>query len=625
MKRSNQRGVGNGLGAFLFLLAVSLADPAVSEEVPPPEAYDFKLTVQTDKTEYDINDTIWLEVILANVYRGKIHDPELPDHEGLEVLGVASRTSFTFVYGRLMRTKIVTYELSPLRAGTIRIPSITYPIRGKTHVSEPFDIVVTGDPGKKEERKILLPVEYQLNTISLPASLNSDEVVSEEAPNPVRRKDVFLFMRTDKERAFTQEAVRLFVYFCRTMDLWGDIEMIPPPFVGFFSESVEIPQEMESSVQKIFDRRYFVTVQEWTLYPVRDGVYRIDPYRTQLQVDPIYQSFEISSNPVTVRVDPLPPGGRPENFSGLVGRFSMESEMDKFETQVGEPVQLIVRLAGSGNLHMVQSLHAPALEDLEVYESAFLEEGEFISSLSRRVKQFEYLLLPKLAEPITLSPFTLSYFDPVDRQYKFLETPPYRLTATPGEQRTVPAAPAVQPKKPIVQKGEEIVHIKPKLFHMESERISSREYLVYTFALVGTPALFLGFAWGFARYRRMVSDPAGHRKRKAGPCARKKLRGVDPILRKGDQKEFYIQLDRIVREYLADRCDTLPASIDREFFLRLYPLNDGELGRRLRGFLHLCEVARFAHTAIGREEMGTHLRQAVQIISDLETDFSRLR
>ena len=46
------------------------------------------------------------------------------------------------------------------------------------------------------------------------------------------------------------------------------------------------------------------------------------------------------SQPLTLKVRPLPTGGRPEHFSGAVGRYSMKVALDREEAAVNDAVAL---------------------------------------------------------------------------------------------------------------------------------------------------------------------------------------------------------------------------------------------------------------------------------------------
>lgn len=603
---------------LIFFLLLPFFD-AFAEEIPVPEAYNFRLAVQTDKSEYDIGESIFLEVTLENVYQGKIHDPELPELEGLEVVGVSSRTSFTFVYGRLMRTKHVTFELSPLRPGTHRIPPLSYTILGKTYTSEPFGFSVKGNPHEKKKSKPDLPPEYVLTDRNLPADLESDRIISREGPVPITNRDIFFFIRLDKEKAYVNEMVRVILFFCRAMDLWQGVEFQIPTFVGFLSEEVPLPDEIANSMQKLFNRRYFVTSREWAVYPVLPGRYQIDPFTVTLQVDPQFAKFNLTAQPPPLWVYPLPARGQPENFTGLVGSFDLDSQMDRTQTSVGDPVEFTVRVSGLGNLEALHSLNRPSLNGVEVYEFDRQKQILFSGEKRDNLKEFRFLLSPQTPDQFTVSPFSITYFDPSDQEYKQISTPAYRFSAVPGEVREIPVPPAFRAQKSIVQKRTDMVHIKPDQELLGSEDISPREYLWVTAALVGVPAAFFGFSTGLTRYRRYRGDVRLQKRRRAQKAAQERLREIKRLILSGDQKQFYVSLDRMFRDYLADHVGTAVSEEAEEIFIQdVFSSPNGETGKRLANLLRQCKVGRFAQTALSQEEMSQNYLQAVNLLSELE-------
>ena len=66
----------------------------------------------------------------------------------------------------------------------------------------------------------------------------------------------------------------------------------------------------------------------------------------------------VISKPVRIKVNPLP-GTKPDDFSGIAGRITLNSSLNKDTVNVNDAVNLKIVIAGNGNLKMAG---APELE-----------------------------------------------------------------------------------------------------------------------------------------------------------------------------------------------------------------------------------------------------------------------
>ncbi|MCB9673588.1 MAG: BatD family protein [Alphaproteobacteria bacterium] len=119
-------------------------------------------------------------------------------------------------------------------------------------------------------------------------------------------------------------------------------------------------------------------------------------------------------SPLTIR--PLPKG--PDDFSGLVGEFSIHSTLEKTEkVKVGESVGWTVTILGDG---VVDGFDLPELKDLkgvrvyrdESHTAGGLVEGEYIGR-----KTFSMVLVPTERGVIELPDLTVVVFSPKEGRY----------------------------------------------------------------------------------------------------------------------------------------------------------------------------------------------------------------
>jgi len=135
-----------------------------------------------------------------------------------------------------------------------------------------------------------------------------------------------------------------------------------------------------------------------------------DPFGTFGQME----RRKIVAEAINLEVKPLPPAGRPERFSGAVGKFQMSVEGNPKRVKVGDPITLKMQISGTGNFDRV---NAPTLVDPNGWHPYEPSGGEFKANdelSTSGTKTFEMAVVPE--EKKTQMPqVRFSYFDPTSR------------------------------------------------------------------------------------------------------------------------------------------------------------------------------------------------------------------
>jgi hypothetical protein len=139
-----------------------------------------------------------------------------------------------------------------------------------------------------------------------------------------------------------------------------------------------------------------------------------------------------STPAIDVEVRPLPEVGRPASFSGLVGQFELDIEIDRDAVELGESVTLHITIQGNGSLDSLSLPQPPAGHGYRVYD----EPTESDSSLQfdrfiARAK-VERTLVPEATGELTIDPIEIAIFDPTTERYEWLRSEELTLTVLPG-------------------------------------------------------------------------------------------------------------------------------------------------------------------------------------------------
>ena len=138
----------------------------------------------------------------------------------------------------------------------------------------------------------------------------------------------------------------------------------------------------------------------------------------------------IVSNPVEVEVLPLPVAGRPQSFTGLVGRLNVSASIDRSSVETNDAVTLELIVEGEGNL---RGLAAPIIDfpgDFEVFPPEVTETIDRAGSRIRGSRAYTYVLIPRSPGEKSIPPVEMSYFDAESGLYATSASEPLRLEVT---------------------------------------------------------------------------------------------------------------------------------------------------------------------------------------------------
>ncbi|MBV9877412.1 MAG: BatD family protein, partial [Verrucomicrobia bacterium] len=134
------------------------------------------------------------------------------------------------------------------------------------------------------------------------------------------------------------------------------------------------------------------------------------------------KDVKVETNSGSIEIKPLPEAGRPADFSGGVGQFTLETSVKPERSKVGDPVIFQVQIKGLGNFDRVQAPHLDQMPAWNIHPPATDLTPLDEVGLSA-IKAFAYVLIPQA--PVTQTPgVTLSYFDPAAEKYVTLRAEP---------------------------------------------------------------------------------------------------------------------------------------------------------------------------------------------------------
>lgn len=354
------------------------------------------------------------------------------------------------------------------------------------------------------------------------------------------------------------------------------------------------------ATQVIDGRRYEVLRFRGAGVPVQTGTRPFGPATLNLNLVQQQRNFffaqrqavELRSEAIDLEVVPLPAQGRPDDFAGAVGRFSLEVTASPTTVDAGDPVTVRIIVRGDGNF---ANLTPPAFAEsvgLRVYAPQLVESGE------AGLRVYEQVVIPEGAQVDALPGLRLAYFDPDAERYAVAQTAPIPLHVRDSD-RASGVAEALGAPGAVVRAdsrhaplGRDIVYIKDEpgqLIH-ERERRSRWWWLL---AWQPVPILFYIVVVLYDRHRRRLSsDERYARSTRAGRAVRRRFAEAESALAAGDSERFFDELEGGLREYLSARLGIPRGAVEVER-LRMAGVGEAEAAS-IAAIFAACEQVRFA-------------------------------
>ncbi|WP_224488441.1 BatD family protein [Robertkochia flava] len=566
------------------------------------DAVEFNASVS--KSKLGINERLRIDFTMNQ--DGDNFTP--PDFDGFRVImGPNQSVSHQWINGKKSFSKSYSYVLSPLKKGKFNIRQATVEIDGNTYKTLPVAVEVT-------------------EAVSDPNAPPSANDVAEEK--------LHLVAEVSDSNPYLNEAISVEykLYISPDINIYDFIPVDNPTYNNFWSQNIEVKRlKAENGLYQGKQYRY-VVLKQVVLYPQRSGKLEIEPLTLEVKVEVptnrrnifgerVYTQthVKVATDKRTIRVKPLPEEGKPENFSGAVGKFDFDVILSKSDLRANESLTAKITVNGEGNLKLFELPSLTLPSSLEVYEPEFSESIRTrLSGMKGRVTE-SYTIVPQYRGKYPVPEVEFSYFDPETEEYKVLKSASTMINVFDGPSSGSDPNTDVNSgvvKQPVAMVGDQFRFLKlnanlvPKA---QKEFLGTlRFYLLYFGPLLLIPlAIIIG-----KRKRERALDVEGNRVRKANRLARKYLSEARKNLDDGDR--FYEALERALHNYLKAKLHLVTSDMSKER-IRVLLEEHGAGEEEIKGFVALlssCELARYTPVTAGG--MKVDYDKAAEVIAVLD-------
>ena len=577
--------------------------------------------------------------VAYTVNTNKVNDFRAPSFDDFDVLIGPSRSvqSYSsFVNGKASHVNNLTYTyiLMPTKEGNFTFPAATVTVKGKPYTSNKLTIKV-------------IPEDAQAGAGS-GAQPQRGSTGGSNAQN-IKSSDLFLVGNLSRSNVSEQEAVVLtYKLYVASLSLSGIRPSKMPDFSGFHSQELELTDSDRWDLEHYKGRNYRTAMlQQVVLFPQRSGKLVIEPAEYEVGVeqpldvsDPFdaffnaRRSVEVSkkvvSPQITVNVEQLP-AGKPLDFSGGVGNFSLSSDITGQSVKANEALTIKLVLSGTGNTKLISNPEVDFPSDFEVYDPKVDDQFRLTSKGLSGNRVIEYLAIPRHEGNFKIPPIKFSYFDTNSKSYKTLESKEFNIAVAKGSGTGSGGEPggvvsSFTNKEDLKILGEDIRFIKlnEAKLHPRDEFIHGS--LTYKLLYIISLVLFIVLIALNAKRAKENSNIALVRTRRANKVARSRMRNADKLLKEGQKELFYDEVLRALWGYISDKL-TIPISKLSKDNIEEELIKTGveqELIDEFIDTLNTCEFAKFA-PGEDSQAMDKVFSQATQLVEKMEDSIKSVK
>jgi hypothetical protein len=529
-----------------------------------------------------------------------------PSFEGFRVVaGPSQQVSQSWINGRSSFNKTYSYYLLPTQRGSLTIRQASIEINGQIYKTTPLKITVTA-------------------AVEQPRDPNDIQVDSGNM--------LHLVADVSKTNPYINEPITVVykLYFSYNIGITNWRELDKPKYNDFWSQNIDIKQLQVEEGMFNGEKYRYVVLRKTVLYPQKSGRLEIEPLALDIDVEvpsnrrtifgqiiPVEDNKRVSAGAKSINVKPLPEAGKPDDFSGAVGKFNFTATPSRTNLKNGESLELTVSVSGSGNMKLFNLPKPVVPAALEMYDPVHKENvNTSLSGMSGRITD-SYTIIPQFKGKYPIQPMKFSYFDIGSGHYKTITSPEIMVNVLDGPMATGSAvATNNEPAKMKITGNEQFKFIKLKT---NLEPVSQKDFFGTTkyYTLLALPFLCIPALVLFRRKKEAIdNDVAGNKIRMSNKLAKKYLSDARSNLQ--NKEQFYISLEKSMHNFLKAKLNIETSEMSKDK-IREILLSRNANPETVNGFIGLaenCEFARYAPSS--SVAIQQDYDRAVTVLSDLE-------
>ena len=356
---------------------------------------------ELSQTRTGLGERVTLTVSITNAGSG-ISIDNMPKVNGLDIAFSGTRRNFSYINGKSSTSLSMLFSVTPQRKGSFTIPAIKFRDGNRYYESSPIMLTVAEGSIVQSQK----PSGTNAVIIDSLCELSAKDVFVGE---PVLLRYYVLTDGSSLSEAQIEKMPEAAGFMIKILD-----EKIPAttqadgPVKNYLHTAVCIPAE--SGNTSIGGGSSVIEIRSGN----RFGFDR----QVRLQFDKL-----------NVNIKALPTAGKPADFSGNVGNFTMNTDIDDGKMNAFEEKHVKITIIGYGNVFTAaKPVFVSSSDDVRV----IVNEGEakFMTNMGKDIKGeivFSAMLIPEKPGSIEAGLFKFNYYDPAKATYITLQSNPVKL------------------------------------------------------------------------------------------------------------------------------------------------------------------------------------------------------
>ena len=561
---------------------------------------------KVSKTTLGLNERLRIDFVM-NMDGDNFNQPSF---EGFRIIaGPSQQVSQSWINGKSSFEKTYSYYLLPQQKGNLIIRQATIEYNGQIYKTNPIKINVTA-------------------AVEQPKDPNDTQISADD--------NIYLVADISKTNPYINEPITVVykLYFSYNIGITNWRELDKPKYNDFWSQNIDIKQLVGEEGMFKGEKYRYVVLRKTVLYPQKSGKLVIEPLSLDIDVQlPTNRrdmfgrvvvtngNKRVSAGAKTIAVKALPEAGKPEDFSGAVGKFDFKVTPSKTNLKSGESLDLVVSVAGSGNMKLFNLPKPVVPNSLEMYDPVHNEKvNTTLAGMSGKISD-SYAIIPQFKGNYPIKPIKFSYFDLTTRTYKTITSPEIIINVLDGPSANDPATTTTpEVTKNAISSKEQFKYIKlnGNLMSIKKDDFLGSNLF---YGLLFLPFLILPLIVFFKKKKEAIdSDVFGNRIKMNNRLAKKYLSEAKKQV--NNKEAFYVALEKAMHNFLKAKLHIETSDMSKSNVQQLLASKNAN-AQTIIDFINLtenCELARYALTSSSTIQQD--FDKAVEIISDLEKQIS---
>jgi len=522
---------GNKLGILFFLfIAFLVIQPGIAQDV----------SIEATLTETNIfeGESVQLDISISGSTLNSLGRPEIPNVEGLRYLPnrTFSGSNYSIVNGKSSLTQTFAFQFIAQTKGSYTFPSIIISVNNKRYSTKPISFKVLDPKTTVRGNDDQSPEIYVRLETSTKTPVIGEQVVA----------DIILYFKSEVD-----------VSNYNTVPGWKA--------EGFWKEELNNPAQARTTSVIIDGIRYKrARLLQYALFPTKGGELTLSPYNITVRIrnnrrtarDPFNFSFgqenkELKTLPVTLNVE-RPPAIDNADYIGAVGDFEVKRTIKTSSGYVGESVEIVTEISGSGNVPLLNKPEYEFPESLELYNP---QENTTITRDNRLIagsKIFTDIVIARNDGVYIIPEKKIATYNPNKKDYEYTNLPQIKFEAE------------FDPNAAVATLEDMRLDIEPvtglaQWKNNSSSPLTDRK-VVWVMAFI--PFLLFVGAFGYKNYFDKLNNDTGFAR--ATRAKDKAFEILEDATKTNDIKEGYHLIQKALSQFIADKLNMPIAGISAQ-------------------------------------------------------------